>query len=176
MEVVRSRKSPVGSWYLDLLGNLQVWERPHRYHHTGSINLVYALHEGLCMLGEEGLARRIERTNTLAHALWAGLDALGLALVVASEHRLPTLTCVRIPDGVDDAKVRAHLMQHYGIEIAGGLGPFAGKAWRIGLMGASATRRNLMLLMAALEEALRAQGHPCPPGAGARAVAERIDA
>lgn len=174
MDVVRSRKTPVGSWYLDLLLNLQYWETPHRYHHTGPINLGYALYEGLVMLQEEGLAARIARTTRTAEALWAGLQAMGLALVVAPEHRLPTLTTVRIPDGVDDARVRAHLMHHYGIEIAGGLGPFAGKAWRIGLMGASCTRRNVLLLMAALEEALREQGHRVTAGAGAEAVAAHL--
>lgn len=174
MDVVRGRKTPVGSWYLDLLLNLAYWETPHRYHHTGPVNLTYALHEGLCMLKEEGLHARIARTAQMAEALWAGLEAMGMSLVVAPQHRLTTLTTVRIPDGVDDGKVRGLLMQQHGIEIAGGLGPFAGKTWRIGLMGASASARNVMLLLAALEEALRVQGHAVPPGAGAAAAAERL--
>jgi alanine-glyoxylate transaminase / serine-glyoxylate transaminase / serine-pyruvate transaminase len=174
MDVVRGRKTPVGSWYLDLLLNLAYWETPHRYHHTGPVNLTYALHEGLCMLKEEGLDARIARTAQMAEALWAGLEAMGLSLVVAPEHRLATLTTVRIPDGVDDGKVRGQLMRQHGIEIAGGLGPFAGKAWRIGLMGASASARNVLLLLAALEEALGVQGHAVPSGAGAAAAAERL--
>ncbi len=172
MDVVRGRKTPCASWYLDLLGNLSVWERPHKYHHTGPTNLSYALHEALLMLEEEGLEARVARTAQTARALWAGLEAMGLPLLVAPEHRLPTLTAVRVPDGVDEAKVRAHLMGHYGIEIAGGLGPLAGKIWRVGLMGASCNRRNLMLLMSALEEALRAQGHAVTAGAGTAAAGE----
>ncbi len=175
MEVVRNRKTPVGSWYLDLLLNLQYWQTPHRYHHTGPVNLSYALYEGLRILEEEGLQARIDRTTTTARALWAGLEAMGLSLVVDEAHRLTTLTTVRVPDGVDDAKVRAHLMSHYGIEIAGGLGPFAGKAWRVGLMGASCSRRNVMLLLPALEEALRAQGLRVPGGAGPAAAAAVFD-
>jgi alanine-glyoxylate transaminase / serine-glyoxylate transaminase / serine-pyruvate transaminase len=154
VQTVRERKTPVRSWYLDLLLNLQVWERPHRYHHTGPINLVYALYEALRMVHEEGLAQRVARTQALAATLWDGLEALGLSLLVAPEHRLPTLTAVRVPEGVDEAAVRAHLMAHHGIEIAGGLGPLAGKIWRVGLMGASATERNVLLLLAALRQAL----------------------
>jgi alanine-glyoxylate transaminase/serine-glyoxylate transaminase/serine-pyruvate transaminase len=176
MEVVRNRKTPVGSWYLDLLLNLQYWHTPHRYHHTGPVNLTYALYEGLRMLAEEGLDARIARTTRTAAALWAGLEAMGLELVVAPEHRLTTLTTVRIPAGIDDVKVRAYLMAHFGIEIAGGLGPFAGKAWRIGLMGASCSRRNLMLLLTALEEALAAQGAPRSGGAGPAAASARLAA
>lgn len=168
MDVVRNRETPCGSWYLDLLGNLAVWGQPHKYHHTGSINLVYAMHEALNIIEEEGLAARVARTATTARALWAGLEALGIEMLVAPEHRLPTLTAAKVPAGVDEAKVRAHLMAEYGVEIAGGLGPLAGQIWRIGLMGASCSRRNLMLLLTALEEALRAQGHS---GSSARTTA-----
>lgn len=174
MEVVRKRATPVGSWYLDLLLNLQYWQAPHRYHHTGPVNLTYALYEGLRMLDEEGLEVRIARTTKMAEALWAGLDAMGISLVVAPEHRLPTLTTVRVPDGVDEAKVRGYLMAEHGIEIAGGLGPLSGKAWRIGLMGASASARNVTLLLAALEAALRRQGVTVPTGSGVAAAAERL--
>lgn len=172
MDAVRGRSTPCRSWYLDLLGNLSVWERPHKYHHTGSINLVYAMHEALRIIEEEGLQARVARTAKTARALWAGLEALGVELLVAPEHRLPTLTAAKVPAGVDEAAVRAHLMGAYGIEIAGGLGPLAGKIWRIGLMGASCSRRNLMLLLAALEEALRVQGHGVKAGAGAAAASE----
>jgi alanine-glyoxylate transaminase/serine-glyoxylate transaminase/serine-pyruvate transaminase len=174
MQAVRSRKTKVSSWYLDLLLNLVYWERPHRYHHTGPIHLTYALYEALRMLAEEGLAARIERTARTARALWRGLEAMGLSLPVADAHRLATLTAVRVPDGVDEAAVRARLLQRHGIEIAGGLGPFAGKVWRIGLMGASCTTRNVTLLLAALEEALLAQGHRCAPGAALEAARELL--
>jgi alanine-glyoxylate transaminase/serine-glyoxylate transaminase/serine-pyruvate transaminase len=174
MQVVKGRKTKVASWYLDLLLNLVYWERPHRYHHTGAINLGYALYEALRMLAEEGLAARIERTSRTARALWAGLEAMGLSLVVAEPHRLPSLTAVRVPDGVDEAAVRASLLARHGIEIAGGLGPLAGRIWRIGLMGASCTQRNLTLLLAGLEAALLAQGHRCAAGAALQAACEHL--
>lgn len=176
MERIEARKSPCRSWYLDAKLNLTYWDRPHKYHHTGSINLGYALLEALRMLEEEGLSRRIHNTARIATGLWAGLEALGLSLPVAAEHRLTTLTTVGLPDGIDEAKVRAYLMKRHGIEIAGGLGAFAGKAWRIGLMGASARERNVTLLLAALEAALRAQGHTCVPGAAVAAATDRFDA
>lgn len=176
MDMVHARKTPCASWYLDLLPNLTVWERPHKYHHTGSINLAYALHEALCIIDEEGLANRVARTAATARALWAGLEALGISLLVAPEHRLPTLTSARVPEGIDEARVRADLMGRYGVEIAGGLGPLAGKIWRIGLMGASCSRRNVMLLLTALEEALRTQGHSITAGAGTGAASEVFEA
>lgn len=166
MQVIENRKTPCASWFLDLVGNLAVWRKPNKYHHTGAVNLAYALHEGLNIVAEEGLEQRIARVRATAEAMWAGLGAMGLSLVVDAAHRLPTLTTVRVPDGVDEAKVRAYLMQRHGIEIAGGLGPFAGTVWRIGLMGASCSTRNVTLLLAALENALAAQGHTVTPGAG----------
>ncbi|MEM6990852.1 MAG: alanine--glyoxylate aminotransferase family protein [Myxococcota bacterium] len=171
MEVVNNRKTPCASWFLDLLANLTVWRRPNKYHHTGAVNLSYALHEGLAIIEEEGLAQRVARVRTTAEALWAGLEAMGLSLVVAEPHRLPTLTTVRVPDGVDEAAVRAELMAAHGIEIAGGLGPFAGTVWRIGLMGASCSTRNVTLLLSALEGALSGAGYAVPPGAVAAARA-----
>lgn len=176
MQVVRARKTPCASWFLDLLGNLTVWDRPNKYHHTGSVNLAYALHEGLAIVHEEGLARRTARVRKTAEALWAGLAGLGLSLVVDAPHRLATLTTVRVPEGVDEAQVRAGLMSKHGIEIAGGLGPFAGKVWRIGLMGASCSERNVLLLLTALQVELAAQGHPHELGAAIAAAAGRFAA
>jgi alanine-glyoxylate transaminase/serine-glyoxylate transaminase/serine-pyruvate transaminase len=176
MDRVAQRGTPCRSWYLDVELNLTYWRQPHRYHHTGPINLTYALYEGLRIVAEEGLDRRVATTRATAEALWAGLEAMGLGLVVAPEHRLPTLTTVRVPDGVDEARVRSHLMSRYGIEIAGGLGTLAGKAWRVGLMGASCQARHLTLLLSAIEEALRDQRHTCPPGAGVEAAAGRFAA
>lgn len=172
MEIVRGRKTPCASWLFDLLGNLAIWEQPHKYHHTGAVNLAYAMYEALAIIEEEGLDARVARIRRTAEALWAGLEAMGLSMLVAPEHRLPTLTTVKVPDGVDEAKVRAHLMAEYGIEIVGGLGPFAGKVWRVGLMGASCSRRNVMLLLTAMDEALASQGHSFTRGAGAAAASE----
>ncbi len=170
----RSRERPCQSWYLDVLLNLSYWDQPHKYHHTGPINLTYALYEGLRILEERGLDRQIAHTRTTAEAMWAGFEAMGLELLVSPSHRLPTLTTLKVPQGVDEAKVRGYLMQHHGIEIAGGLGVLAGRTWRIGLMGASCQPRYVVLLLAALEAALRAQGHTCPQGAGPAAASDRL--
>jgi alanine-glyoxylate transaminase/serine-glyoxylate transaminase/serine-pyruvate transaminase len=168
-----SRRTPCMSFYLDLGLNLTYWRSPHAYNHTGPINLTYALHEGLRIVHEEGLDARIARTTRTARGLWAGLEALGMRLLVAPELRLPTLTTVCVPDGIDEARVRAELMDAYGIEIAGGLGELKGKVWRVGLMGESCSRRNVVLLLGALESALAAQGHRSEGGtAVAAATAE----
>ena len=174
LKAIEHRKTPCRSWYLDAELNLTYWRQPHKYHHTGPINLTYALYEGLRIIEEEGLADRIARTRKLAEAMWAGLAAMGLELLVAADDRLPTLTTVLAPDGVDEAAVRRTLMADHGIEIVGGLGVLAGRAWRVGLMGASAERRNVLLLLAALENALVAQGHACPIGAGPAAAERRL--
>ena len=176
LQRIEERKTPCRSWYLDAKLNLTYWDRPHKYHHTGPINLTYALHEGLNIIESEGLAERIEHTTRLAEALWAGLQALGLDLLVQPKYRLPTLTTVRVPKGVEEQQVRAFLMDQHGVEIAGGLGPLAGITWRIGLMGASAQVRHVTLLLAAMEIALREQGHQCPPFAGVAAATECLRA
>ena len=173
MAKVRARQTPCRSWYLDLLANLTYWDTPPKYHHTGPINLAYALYEGLRIIDEEGLANRTARVKKTAEAMWAGLEAMGMSMLVPEEHRLPTLTTVKVPDGVDEAKVSAHLMQQHGIEIVGGLGPLAGKVWRVGLMGASCQPRHVILLLAAMEAALKAQGASVPAGAGVATFTER---
>ncbi len=174
MEKIRSRRQPCRSWYLDLLLNLSYWDAPPKYHHTGPINLNYALYEGLRIIEEEGLTNRTARVKQTAEAMWAGFEAMGMSMLVPEAHRLPTLTTICVPDGVDEAKVRAYLMQRHGIEIVGGLGPLAGKVWRVGLMGASCQPRHVILLLAAMEAALAAQGHRCPSGAGVAAAVERL--
>jgi alanine-glyoxylate transaminase/serine-glyoxylate transaminase/serine-pyruvate transaminase len=171
MEKIAQRKTPCRSWYLDAELNLSYWRTPHKYHHTGPINLSYALYEGLRLVDEEGIQQRWARTRATAEGLWLGLAAMGLSLVVDPAHRLATLTTVRAPEGIDEAKVRGFLMAEHGIEIAGGLGVFAGQAWRVGLMGASCQQRHVLLLLTALEAALQAQGSDCPKGAGAAAAA-----
>ncbi len=174
MDKVRSRSQPCRSWYLDVLLNLTYWDTPPKYHHTGPINLSYALYEGLRIIEEEGLDNRTARVQRTAEAMWAGFEAMGISMLVPVENRLPTLTTVCVPDGVDEAKVRAYLMHHHGIEIVGGLGPLAGKVWRVGLMGASCQPRHVILLLAAMEAALKAQGWGVPAGAGVATFTERL--
>ncbi len=157
MEKIGRRQKPCSSWYLDVELNLKYWRRPAAYHHTGPINLGYALYEALAMLEEETLEGRIAHIRQVAEQLWQGLEELGLKLVVAPEHRLPTLTTVLAPEGVNEAEIRTQLMAEYGIEIAGGLGDFKGKAWRVGLMGLSAQHRHVKLLLSALNEKLAPQ-------------------
>ena len=123
------------------------------YHHTAPINMTYALREALAIVIEEGLDARIARHAEMHRRLRTGLEKLGLEYI--PKHSLHTLNCVRIPAGVEDAPVRRRLLEEYGIEIGAGLGPMAGKAWRIGLMGHSATPRNVDLLLAALGAILR---------------------
>ena len=176
MDRIRNRNTPCRSWYLDVLLNLTYWDSPPKYHHTGPINLSYALYEGLRIIEEEGLAQRTARVKRTAQAMWAGFEAMGMSMLVAEESRLPTLTTVCVPEGVDEAKVRTYLMQQHGVEIVGGLGPLAGKVWRVGLMGASCQPRHVIVLLAGMEAALKAQGVSVPSGAGVAAFTERYGA
>ncbi len=159
-EVLAKRKSKVQSWYLDLGLIGKYWGSERVYHHTAPVNMIYALHEALRLVVSEGLEERERRHRQHARALWAGLEAMGLELIVPIEERLPQLTSVRVPSGVDDARVRKHLLDVYSLEIGGGLGPMKGNAWRIGLMGHGATRKNVMTCLVALSSALQEQGHP----------------
>jgi alanine-glyoxylate transaminase/serine-glyoxylate transaminase/serine-pyruvate transaminase len=129
------------------------------YHHTAPINALYGLHESLRQVLVEGLEARFERHRRHAAALAAGLSALGLELPVPVAERLPPLTLVSVPRGIDEARVRKYLLDEFSLEIGGGLGKFKGNAWRIGLMGATSTRRNIALCLTALGQALAAQGH-----------------
>jgi alanine-glyoxylate transaminase/serine-glyoxylate transaminase/serine-pyruvate transaminase len=157
-EVLATRKSPVQSWYLDLSLIASYWGSERVYHHTAPINMLYGLHEALRLVLEEGLAVRAERHRRNARALVAGLAAMGLEPRVPEPERLAPLTAVAVPGGVDDASVRRHLLERFGLEIGGGLGPMKGNTWRIGLMGAGSTQRNVLLCLAALRSALAAQG------------------
>jgi alanine-glyoxylate transaminase/serine-glyoxylate transaminase/serine-pyruvate transaminase len=152
-QVLSTRKTPVQSWYFDLNLVGQYFGGNRVYHHTAPVNMIFALHEALRLALEEGLRARYARHREQAEALRRGLEALDLELPVEESVRLPPLTLVRIPDGIDDRTVRAKLLAAHGLEIGGGLGDFKGKAWRIGLMGASATPRHVELCLAALEEA-----------------------
>lgn len=154
-----SRKRPVPSWYLDLSMIRKYWGAERAYHHTAPINMLYALHESLRLVLEEGLDARFARHRTNSAALVSGLEALGLTPKVVEKERLPQLVTVAVPDDVDDRKTRRALLDCYGIEIGGGLGPMAGNTWRFGLMGASCTRKNVVLCLSALRDVLARQGH-----------------
>ena len=153
-EVLRSRKTPVANWYLDLSMVQKYWGAERTYHHTAPITANYALYEGLRLIAEEGLENRWRRHRKNAELLWEGLEDLDLSLHVPPEHRLPTLTTVRIPEGVDDLAIRQRLLNDYNIEISGGLGELKGRVWRIGLMGYSSRPENILLFLSALERLL----------------------
>ena len=151
-----ARKTKPQSWYLDvsMLGKYYLGGDGSRfYHHTAPVNMTYALREALLMVVEEGLENRVARHQQMHLRLRKGLEALGLTYV--PRHSLHTLNCIHIPAGAEDVPVRRRLLEEYGIEIGAGLGPMAGKAWRIGLMGHGATVRNVDLVLAALREVLR---------------------
>ena len=147
---IKARRSKVQSWYLDLTMLMDYWGESRKYHHTAPINMVYGLYEALRIIHEEGLEARWARHEANHNLLVEGLAELGLSLWPAPEDSLWTLNAVRIPDGVEDAPVRKALLEQYGIEIGGGLGPMAGQVWRVGLMGHASTRRNVALFLAAL--------------------------
>jgi alanine-glyoxylate transaminase/serine-glyoxylate transaminase/serine-pyruvate transaminase len=155
IERMEARKSKVQSWYLDvsMLKNYYLGAGGRAYHHTAPINMVYALREALLIVLEEGLSNRFARHREMHLLLRSGLEKLGLTYI--PKHSLYSLNCVSVPAGVDEAGVRRRLLEQYDIEIGGGLGVFAGKAWRIGLMGHNATRRNVQTLLAALEDCLQ---------------------
>jgi alanine-glyoxylate transaminase/serine-glyoxylate transaminase/serine-pyruvate transaminase len=155
LQVLQSRQSPVPNWYLDLSMLSNYWGSERTYHHTAPISMNYALHEALRMIEEEGLEKRFARHRANAELLWQGLEDMGLELFVPLDHRLPQLTTVKIPDGVDDLTVRRELLDTYNIEIAGGLGPTKGKVWRIGLMGHSSQPQNVLMLLGVLERLIQ---------------------
>lgn len=175
VETIQKRRSKVASWYLDMTLISQYWGSERTYHHTAPISMVYALRESLRIVLEEGPGARYERHRLHSDALCAGLEALGLTLGAQEGYRAPMLNMVRIPDGVEDAPVRRRLLEEFGIEIGGGLGAFAGKAWRIGLMGESSNRANVARCLDALESLLRSEGQPIPRGAGLSAAMERYE-
>ncbi|MFN2165239.1 MAG: pyridoxal-phosphate-dependent aminotransferase family protein, partial [Anaerolineae bacterium] len=151
-EAIRGRKTKVANWYLDLTLIESYWGAERTYHHTAPITMNFALREALRLVHEEGLEARFARHRANSALLWEGLTDLGLKLIVPADHRLPSLTTVTVPDGVDEAAIRRRLLEEYNIEIAGGLGVFKGKAWRIGLMGYSSRRENVALLLSALAD------------------------
>ncbi|XQW83761.1 pyridoxal-phosphate-dependent aminotransferase family protein [Thalassotalea piscium] len=157
VEVIKNRKTPVQSWFLDQSLVMAYWSGSAKraYHHTAPVNSLYALHESLLMLKEEGLENSWQRHAQQHTELAKGLEALGINFIVPEDERLPQLNAVYIPEGIDDAAVRSYLLAHYNLEIGAGLGQFAGKAWRIGLMGYTARNENVALCLAALADALK---------------------
>ena len=154
IDKLNSRSKPPANWYLDMSLLTKYWGDDRVYHHTAPINMNYAIREALRLVAEEGLAQRWQRHRTNAELLWSGLEELQLVCHVDKDYRLPTLTTVRIPDGVDGKSVAHKLLNEYNIEIAGGLGELGGQVWRIGLMGYNSRQENVILLLNALEKVL----------------------
>lgn len=165
MKTLENRRSPVTSWYLDMGMVKNYWGAERKYHHTAPINMIYGLREALRLITEEGLEARFARHQLHHRALVAGIEAMGLSMLVPEGERLPMLNTIRIPKGADDLKVRKALLNEYGIEIGGGLGNLTGKVWRVGLMGHSARKKNVFLFLSALETVLKDQGVNATPGA-----------
>jgi alanine-glyoxylate transaminase/serine-glyoxylate transaminase/serine-pyruvate transaminase len=153
-EVIGARQAEPDTWYLDLSLIKKYWFSDRVYHHTAPGPMVFALKEALTLIQEEGLQARVARHDEVGAMLHRGLADLGLELFGDPANRLSMLTCVMIPDGVEDGPVRSRLLNDFGIEIVGGFGPLAGKAWRIGLMGFSASKRNVQYLLSAMKEIL----------------------
>src|SRR6185437_12774580 len=169
--LLRARKSPPGTWYFDLNPIMNYWGHDRTYHHTPPISLIYGMREALRLVMEEGLEARWERHAQNQQALIAGLEAMGIEMLVRNPaDRLVTVTAAKIPAAVDDRKLRAQLLEEFTIQIAGGIGANRGKIWRIGLMGYSSQRKHVLLLLAALEKLLPEQGFRMAPGAGMAAA------
>lgn len=169
---ISSRQTKVKSWFLDMSLIMGYWagEGKRAYHHTAPVNQLYALHESLCILQEEGVEQAWQRHKLHHQALTAGLDAIGLSMLVPADERLVQLNAVMIPEGVDDVAVRHQLLSEYNLEIGAGLGVFAGKVWRIGLMGYGSNQTNVLTCLSALEAALLKQGYLFNAGASIKAA------
>ena len=178
VERIQNRTHKVQSWFLDMQLVMGYWggSSKRAYHHTAPVNDLYALHESLVMLQEEGLEAAFARHRSNHEALVAGLEAMGLSMAVDPEWRLPQLNSVLIPEGIDDAAVRTALLNEFNLEIGAGLGELAGKTWRIGLMGFASNPRNVMTCLTALEAVLSRQGYTMETGAGLTAAKTRLAA
>jgi alanine-glyoxylate transaminase/serine-glyoxylate transaminase/serine-pyruvate transaminase len=176
VEAVKNRKHPVRSWYLDITLLEKYWGSERVYHHTSSSTLNYALLEALRLIEEEGLQNRFDRHLENHRALVAGVEALGLEMLVSPEYRLPTLNAVRIPEGIDDMKLRSYLLETFNLEIGGGLGALKGKVWRVGLMGYSSSAENVLFFLSAINRALAIQGHKTDLAAGTDAAMTALNA
>ena len=176
VEGAKNRKHPIRSWYLDITLLDKYWGSTRVYHHTSSSTLNYALLEALLLIEEEGLQNRFERHLRNHRALVAGVEAMGLEMLVQAEHRLPTLNTVRVPEGIDEAKVRAYLLQTFNLEIGAGLGALAGQVWRVGLMGYSSSAENVLFFLSAISRALAIQGYKTDLAAGSEAAMSLLNA
>jgi len=174
LERRRARQSTIPSWYLDLL-LLDTYFEGHRYHHTASATMFYALREGLALIVEEGLEARWERHRSNHLAFVAGVEAMGLRMHVPEGERMWALNTPRVPEGIDEPKLRQYLLKERGIEISGGFGPLAGQVFRIGTMGQGSTAENVLLILRELEAALRLQGYH-PAGDAAAAAEQTLSA
>ena len=176
-ERINNRTSKSHSWFLDMQLIMSYWGegKKRAYHHTAPVNALYGLHESLLILKEEGLETSFTRHRKNHQALVAGLEAMGLDMAVDQDFRLPQLNSVYIPDGIDDGKTRNLLLNDFNLEIGAGLGELAGKTWRIGLMGHSSTRRNVLTCLASLETVMAKQGYDLVPGAAIDAAKSVLD-
>ena len=177
VDLVRKRNRNVQSWFMDLTLVMGYWgasDGARVYHHTAPINALYALHEALVMLEEEGLENAWARHARMHAALRAGAEAMGLTFIVDEKHRLPQLNAIAVPDGVNEAAVRRALLDRYDLEVGAGLGSLAGKIWRVGLMGQSATAEHVVLFLAALEEILSEMGAKIEAGAALPAARKML--
>lgn len=173
-DAIKARETPCNTFYLDMQLLEAYWDGRRAYHHTAPISMIYALHEALALVLDEGLEQRWARHERNGRALQAGFEGLGLVNHADVAYRLPVLTTVRIPEGVNDAEVRGALLKRHGIEIGGGLGDLRAKVWRVGLMGESSTEGNVFLLLAALGKILREQGFAADIPAGIEAARARL--
>ena len=171
---VRAREVPSNTWYLDMSLLEAYWDERRSYHHTAPISMVYALHQALSLVLEEGLEQRWARHERNGRALQAGLEAMGLGLHADEGYRLPVLTTVKIPEGVNDGEVRGALLKRHSIEVGGGLGDLKGKVWRVGLMGESSTEGNVLLFLSALGRIVAEQGVQLDVKAGIATASERL--
>lgn len=172
VDVIKNRKTKIQSFYMDVTLLEEYWMGDTRkYHHTLSMSMVYALREALRVVVEEGETARYARHRRNADALIAGAEAIALEPAAVEDHRAPMLTTLRIPDGIDDATIRKRLIEDFGIEIGGGLGIFAGKAWRIGLMGDASNEQNVLLVLNTIEQLLNEFGHSVEAGTAVSAAA-----
>jgi alanine-glyoxylate transaminase/serine-glyoxylate transaminase/serine-pyruvate transaminase len=176
VDAIKARETPCNSWYLDLNLLEAYWDDRRGYHHTAPISMIYALHEALALVLEEGLESRWARHERNGRALQLGLEAMGLVLHADAGYRLPVLTTVRIPEGVADAEVRGALLKRHSMEIGGGLGDLRGKVWRVGLMGESSTPGNVFLFLSSLGKILREQGFAADVRGALDAASARIAA
>jgi alanine-glyoxylate transaminase/serine-glyoxylate transaminase/serine-pyruvate transaminase len=165
VQALENRKTPVVNWYLDMSLVKNYWGEERKYHHTVPINMIYALREALRIVAEEGLDARFARHALNHRALVAGVEAMGLSMLVPEGERLPMLNAIRIPEGANDVNVRKMLLNDFSVEIGGGLGDLAGKVWRVGLMGHASCQRNVLLFLSALESILKSQGVKVKGGA-----------